>query len=144
MTAIQNDKYSIKPVHDTLYVDLKGTWNHEDTYQFISDYKKLVSRYFAQRWCCVLTVSDLELLIDEDFQVPSFKALNTWSFIKGMGAFALVTSAKNRDCLIFQFDEVMRGRHPFEAECFGSEAEADTWLKARGYQALSHLSSLSA
>ncbi len=144
MTAIQHEKYTIRPVHDTLYVDLKGTWNHEDTYQFTSDYKKLVSRYFARRWCCVLRVDQLEMLIDEDFQIPSFKALNTWSFIKGMGAFALVSSPENRDCLIFQFDEVMRGRHPFDAECFLSEDDADSWLKERGFQAFSQLSSLSA
>jgi hypothetical protein len=144
MTAIESEKYSIRPVHDTLYVDLKGTWNHEDTYQFTSDYKQLVSRYFARSWCCVFKINELEMLIDEDYQIPSFKALNTWSFIKGMGAFALVTSIENRDYLIYQFDEVLRGRHPFEASSFNAEEDADDWLKLRGFQVNGQPSSLTA
>lgn len=135
MSEVLNDKYTIRPAHDILYVSLVGSWSPNDTLRFLSDYKRQVSKYFAQEWACVMQLSELEMLIEEDFQIETFKALNTWGFIKGMGAMAIIIGHENRDHLLFQFEEILKGKQPFQTSVFRSNEEADAWLRLRGFKA---------
>lgn len=135
MSELINEKYSIRPAHDILYVSLIGSWAPSDTLRYLSDYKKQVSKYFAQEWACVMQLSDLDMLIEEDFQVETFKALNTWSFIKGMGAMAIIVGRDNRDHLLYQFEEILKGKLPFQTGVFKTNEEADEWLRLRGFKA---------
>ncbi|UZE97900.1 hypothetical protein [Alkalimarinus alittae] len=135
MSEVLNDKFTIRPVHDILYVSLIGSWSTDDTLNFVADYKRLVSKYFAQEWACVLQISDLEMLIGEDFQQETLKALNTWGYIKGMGALAIIVGHKNRDHLLFQFEEILKGKQSFQTGVFRSNEDADAWLRLRGFKA---------
>ncbi len=135
MSEILNEKYTIRPAHDILYISLLGSWSPDDTLRFLADYKKQVSKYFAQEWACVMQISDLDMLIEEGFQIETFKALNTWSYIKGMGAMAIIVGMENRDHLLFQFEEILKGKLPFQTSVFKSNDEADAWLRIRGFKA---------
>ena len=75
------------------------------------------------------------MLIEEGFQIETFKALNTWSYIKGMGAMAIIVGMENRDHLLFQFEEILKGKLPFQTSVFKSNDEADAWLRIRGFKA---------
>jgi len=135
VSEISSEKYTIRPAHDILYVSLKGSLAPDDTLRFLSDYKKQVGKYFAQEWACVTQLSELEMLIEEGFQIETFKALNTWSYIKGMGAMAIIVGNDNRDHLLYQFEEILQGKLPFQTGVFKSNDEADTWLRLRGFKA---------
>lgn len=135
MSEVSNEKYTIRPAHDILYVSLSGSLSPDDTLRFVTDYKRLVSKYFAQEWACVMQLSELEMLIGEDFQIETFKALNTWGFIKGMGAMSIIVGHKNRDHLLYQFEEILKGKQSFQTSVVRSNEEADAWLKLRGYNA---------
>ena len=131
--AENEERYSIKPVHDTLFVTLRGSWSMDNMRQFTEDYKKLVGRYFAREWACVLNIRDLELLIGEDQQIAAFKALNTWSFIKGMQAQAVILSDRNPGYLLYQFEEILKDKASFDRKVFLNERDADHWLVNKGF-----------
>jgi hypothetical protein len=134
--GIQNEEdpgFSVKPAHNVLYVELSGSWNHEKTCDYAIEYKKQVSRYFAREWACVLNLQNLEMLISEQSQIEMFRALNSWSYIKGMTAQAVVISIENRHHLLYQFEEVFNETQPFEMSIFYSEPEANSWLKSLGH-----------
>ena len=135
MSEVSCDKYSIRPAHDILYVDLKGTWTAEDTLQFVAEYKKQVSRYFAQSWACVLKIKNLDMLIDDNFQIQSFISLNTWSYIKGMSDMVIITGTQSRDMLLYQFEEIISAKQPFDMEICTNDFLADQWLRDRGFRA---------
>lgn len=124
--------YSIQPVHDVLHVRLSGSWNHDQTFAYTIDYKKQVSRYFAREWVCVLNLQNLELLISEQEQIETFRALNTWSYIKGMIALGIVISPENRDHLLYQFEEIMSDNQSYQKAIFYSDVEANHWLQKLG------------
>lgn len=124
--------YSIQPVHDVLHVRLSGSWNHDQTFAYAVDYKKQVSRYFAREWVCVLNLQDLELLISEQEQIETFRALNTWSYIKGMIALCVVISPENRGHLLYQFEEILSDNQPYQKSIFYSDIEANQWLQKIG------------
>lgn len=126
-------EYSVKPVHNVLYIELSGSWNHDQTCDYSLEYKKQVSRYFAREWACVLNLQNLEMLISENAQIEMFRALNTWSYIKGMTAQALVISMENRHHLLYQFEEIFNQKQPYETGIFYSETEANSWLKSLGH-----------
>lgn len=125
--------YDIKPAHDSLYVNLRGSWSAEVMAAFTKDYKQLVGRYFAREWACVLNISQLELLIGEQEQIAAFRALQTWSFIKGLRALAVVVSENNPSYLLYQFEEVLKEKSSFERVVVYSEREADYWLRQLGF-----------
>ena len=133
VSEIKHERYSIKPVHDILYVDLKGTWLAEDTLTFTTEFKKQVSRYFARSWACVMSIKDLDMLVDDSFQIDSFVALNTWSYIKGMSHMVIVTGSQKRDMLLYQFEEILKAKQPFSMEVFMTEFPAQQWLKDHGF-----------
>lgn len=135
MTEMPTKSYSINPVHDVLYVTLSGTWSPENTLEFVSQYKKEVSRYFAREWASVFYLNDLEMLLAEDFQIETFKALFTWSYIKGMQAMSLIVGADNRSHLLYQFEEMLQGRQPFATKVCHGNLEAGQWLRSNGFQA---------
>ena len=124
--------YSIQPVHDVLYVQLSGSWNHDQTFAYSVDYKKQVSRYFAREWVCVLNLQNLDMLISEQEQIEMFRALNTWSYIKGMIALGIVISPENRDHLLYQFEEIFNDNQPYQKAIFYSDVEANHWLQKIG------------
>ena len=131
MKVVEN-KYRIKPVHDILYVDLLGSWNPDRTYDYSLEYKKIVSRYFAREWVCVLNLQHLDLLISEPAQVETFKALNTWSYIKGMTALVVMVGIQNRHHLLYQFEEIFNDRQPYEKVVFYSDVELNAWMSDHG------------
>jgi hypothetical protein len=129
-----SSKYLIQPFHDVLSVRLSGTWNAEDTMQFSGDFKRQVSRYFAREWACVLNLKELELLVPDAYQVHAFRALNTWSYIKGMQAMAILFSPDSRSALLYQFEEILDDRQPYQRLLGQSEAEAHRWLAELGFR----------
>jgi len=125
--------FLVKPVHDILYVDMAGTWNKEQALAYTEEYKKQVSRYFAREWACVLNLQNLEMLLPETFQIETLRALNTWSFIKGMKAIAVIVSADNRSHLLYQLEEVFKGANSYATAVCHSEVEANHWLVECGF-----------
>lgn len=123
-----NQAYTINPRHDILYVDLFGSWNHEQTYQFSLDYKKQVSRYFAREWVCVLNLKKLDMLISESEQIGTFKSLLSWSYLKGMTALVAVVGIENRHYLLYQFEEILNSNQPYGQVICYSDAEVRQWL----------------
>jgi len=129
----QEKKYEIKPVHDILYVDMRGSWSPEETVEYVSEFKRLVSRYFAREWACVLNLKHLDMLISETQQISAFKALNTWAYIKGMKSLAVIVGQDNRSHLLFQFEEILKGEQSFYKSVFHNEVEANHWLTDQGF-----------
>lgn len=123
--------FSIKPVHDVLYVQLSGSWNHDLTADYSLEYKKQTSRYFAREWACVLNLQNLDMIIPEREQIETFRALNTWSYIKGMTALAIVISLENRHQLLYQFEEIFQDPQPYRTAIFYSDEEASAWLESQ-------------
>ena len=136
MSEVSCQKYRIRAVHDTLYVELMGTWAPEDTLQFLAADKKLVASYFARERGEVLCRDQLDMLIEEDFQIETFRSLFTWSFIKGLGALSVVKGPANRDHLLFQFEEILNHRQPVAVSLKNNLQEAVAWLAEEGYEIL--------
>lgn len=131
---IKTEYFSIFPEHNIVTVDLFGTWNEEQTLDFVAEFKKLVHRYFTQEWACVINLQHLDMLLSESFQIETFKALNAWSYIKGMKAISVVVSHHNRSHLLYQFEEVFKVNHPYaKAVCY-SELESSNWLEGHGFK----------
>lgn len=129
-----SSKYIIQPVRDVLYVKLDGSWNAEQTLAFSADFKRQVNRCFAREWACVFNLKDMDLLIPESYQVHAFRALNTWSYIKGMQALVLLFSHDSRSQLLFQFEEILQDRQPYLKKVCQSEVEANQWLAGLGFR----------
>lgn len=132
MSSVES-KFTINPVHDVLYVDLKGTWDPEQTQLYAAEFKRQVSRYFAREWACIWNLKELDMLLAEETQIALFKALNTWSYIKGMKAGAVIISVDNRDHLLYQVEEIFKGVQPFATTVCHSELEANHWLVEQGF-----------
>jgi len=126
--------FLIQPEKNILSIDLKGTWNEQTTLDFIAEYKLLVNRRFTQEWACVMSLQHLELLLSESFQIESFRALNAWSYIKGMKAAAVIISSNNRSHLLYQFEEIFKVNHPYATAVCHSEIEASQWLNDQGFE----------
>ncbi len=137
MKEVSCQKYNIRAEHDLLFVELQGTWTPEDTLQFMVAYKKLVSSYFAREWAAVFDIGKLEMFIEENFQIETFRSLLTWSFIKGLGALSVIKDPKSRDHLLFQFEEILNHRQPVASSLHCSVDEAVAWLAREGYEACS-------
>ncbi len=127
-------KYLIQPHHDILTVTLRGSWNAEDSLSFVSDYKKLVNHYFAREWACVFNLKQMEMLIPDAYQVHTFRALNTWSYIKGMQALVVLFSQNSRSQLLYQFEEILEDRQAYQRKVCQSEAEGYQWLADQGFR----------
>lgn len=127
-------QYVIQPMRDMLYVKLDGSWNAEQTLAFSADFKRQVNRYFAREWACIFNLKDMDLLIPESYQVHAFRALNTWSYIKGMQALVLLFSQSSRSQLLFEFEEILQDRQPYEKKVCQSEVEANQWLASLGFK----------
>lgn len=126
--------YIIQPTRDVLYVKLDGSWNAEQTLDFSADFKRQVSRYFAREWACIFNLKEMELLIPESYQIHAFRALNTWSYIKGMQALVLLFSHESRSQLLYQFEEILQDRQPYQKKVCQSEVEANQWLVGLGFK----------
>lgn len=124
--------FTLQPAQDVLYIDLFGSWNHEQTCEYSLEYKKQVSRYFAREWVAVMNLQKLDMLIEEPNQIDMFRALNTWSFIKGMTAMVVVVGIENRHHLLYQFEEIFNDKQPYQKAILYSEAEALQWLRDNG------------
>jgi len=131
--ANQEEHYIINPQHDVLYIDLKGTWSPDQTLEYVADYKRLANRYFTQEWACVMNLQSLDLLLSESFQIETFKALNAWSYIKGMRSVAVIISNSNRSHLLYQFEEIFKVNHPYETQVCFSPVQANQWLNDQGF-----------
>lgn len=131
---VKTEFFSILPEHNIVTVDLFGTWNEEQTLVFVSDFKRLVHRYFTQEWACIINLQHLDMLLSESFQIETFKALNAWSYIKGMKAISVVVSHRNRSHLLYQFEEIFKVSHPYETAVCYSELESTNWLSGHGFK----------
>ena len=129
----QDQHYDIKVQQGVLYVDFKGTWSPEETLDYVKSYKRLVNRYFTREWACVMNLQGLDMLLSETFQIETFKALNAWSYIKGMRSVAVVVSQRNRSHLLYQFEEVLKVNHPYETQVCFSEVQSNQWLVDQGF-----------
>ncbi len=130
----ESDTFRIKAEHDILKVDMLGTWNKDDTLQYVEDYKRLVNRYFTREWACVINLQSMDMLLSESFQIETFKALNAWSYIKGMKAVAVIVSLNNRSHLLYQFEEIFKVKHPYETAVCHSEVATMQWLTGQGFK----------
>jgi GTP-sensing pleiotropic transcriptional regulator CodY len=133
-SRIETSNFVIHARHDILSVDMSGTWNEDNTLEYVADYKRLVHRYFTREWACVINLKDLDMLLSESFQIETLKALNAWSFIKGMKAVSVVVSDNNRSHLLYQFEEVFKVNHPYATAVCQSEFEASQWLASQGFK----------
>jgi hypothetical protein len=131
--ANQEEHYIINPQQDVLHVDFKGTWSPEETLKYVENYKCLVNRYFTSEWACVMNLQGLDMLLSESFQIETFKALNAWSYIKGMRSVAVVISNSNRSHLLYQFEEILKVQHPYATQVCFSEIESKQWLFDQGF-----------
>jgi hypothetical protein len=74
------------------------------------------------------------MLLSESFQIETFKALNAWSYIKGMKAISVVVSHRNRSHLLYQFEEIFKVNHPYATAVCYSELESTKWLSDHGFK----------
>jgi len=130
----QQKKFVIHPESNILSIDLSGTWNQQTTLEFVESYKRIVHRFFTQEWACVMNLKNLDLLLSESFQIESFRALNAWSYIKGMKASSVIIGSKNRSHLLYQFEEIYKVNHPYATAVCHSYIEAAQWLSEQGFQ----------
>ena len=130
----QSKNFSLKPNTDIFLVDLFGTWNEETTLEFVSEFKRLANRYFTREWACVFNLQGLEMLLSESFQIETLKALNAWSYIKGMKAISVIISSKNRSHLLYQFEEIFKVNHPYNTAVCHSPIESSQWLADQGFK----------
>ena len=130
----KQEHFIINPQQKVLHVDFLGTWGPDQTLEYVEEYKRLVNRYFTQEWACVINLQDMELLLSESFQIETFKALNAWSYIKGMRSIAVIISHDNRSHLLYQFEEVFKVNHPYETQVCFSEIQATQWLIEQGFR----------
>ena len=126
--------FIIHPEHEILTIDLFGTWNEQQTLDYVAEYKRQVHRYFTREWACVINLQGLDMLLSESFQIETFKALNAWSYIKGMKAVSVLVSSKNRSHLLYQFEEIFKVNHPYATAVCHSPVEAAHWLSDQGFQ----------
>jgi hypothetical protein len=131
---VKTEFFSILPEHNIVTVDLFGTWNEQQTLDYVSEFKRLVHRYFTQEWACIINLQHLDMLLSESFQVETFKALNAWSYIKGMKAISVVVSHRNRSHLLYQFEEIFKVNHPYVTAVCYSESESTNWLAEYGFK----------
>jgi len=131
--ATQEEHYIINPQQDVLHVDFKGSWSPEETLKYVENYKRLVNRYFTSEWACVMNLQGLDMLLSEPFQIETFKALNAWSYIKGMRSVAVIISNSNRSHLLYQFEEILKVNHPYETQVCFSEIQSNQWLHDQGF-----------
>jgi len=131
--ATQEEHYIINPQQDVLHVDFKGTWSPEETLKYVENYKRLVNRYFTHEWACVMNLQGLDMLLSEPFQIETFKALNAWSYIKGMRSVAVIICNSNRSHLLYQFEEILKVNHPYETQVCFSEIQSNQWLLDQGF-----------
>ena len=126
--------FVIHPEHDILTVDLCGTWNEQQTLKYVAEYKRLVHRYFTREWGCVINLQGLDMLLSESFQIETLKALNAWSYIKGMKAISVIISSNNRSHLLYQFEEIFKVNHPYATAVCHSPVEANQWIADQGFR----------
>ena len=131
---VKTEFFSILPEHNIVTVDLFGTWNEDQTLDFVADFKRIVHRYFTQEWACIINLQHLDMLLSEPFQIETFKALNAWSYIKGMKAISVVVSHRNRSHLLYQFEEIFKVNHPYATAVCHSELESSNWLSGHGFK----------
>jgi hypothetical protein len=129
-----NQNFIICPEHDILSIELFGTWNEQQTLDYVAEYKKLVHRYFTREWACVINLQGMDLLLSESFQIETLKALNAWSYIKGMKTISVIISNNNRSHLLYQFEEIFKVNHPYTTAVCHSEIEADQWMASQGFK----------
>ena len=127
------DKFSLQPENDVLYVEMSGSWSPDTTLEFVAEYKKQVSRYFAREWAYVLNIAELEMLMSDEFQVATFKSLHTWAYIKGMQAIALIVAESNRGHLLYQFEEMLKGAGQIDTKVCQHADEAAEWLAEKRF-----------
>jgi len=130
----ETQNFIIQPEHDILTIDLFGTWNEQQTLDYVAEYKRLVHRYFTREWACVINLQGLDMLLSESFQIETFKALNAWSYIKGMKAVSVIISNNNRSHLLYQFEEIFKVNHPYATAVCHSPIAADQWLVDQGFK----------
>ena len=133
-SKIETPNFVIHAMHDILSIDMFGTWNEDNTIEFVADYKRLVHRYFTREWACVINLRGLDMLLSESFQIETLKALNAWSYIKGMKAISVVVSSNNRSHLLYQFEEIFKVNHPYATAACHSELESSQWLSSQGFK----------
>lgn len=131
---VKTEFFSILPEHNIVTVDLFGTWNEQQTLDYVAEFKRLVHRYFTQEWACVINLQHLDMLLSESFQIDTFKALNAWSYIKGMKAISVIVSHRNRSHLLYQFEEIFKVNHPYATAVCYSELESLQWLANQGFK----------
>ncbi len=131
---VKTEFFSILPKHNIVTVDMYGTWNEQQTLDFVSEFKRLVHRYFTQEWACIINLQNLDMLLSESFQIETLKALNAWSYIKGMKAISVVVSHRNRSHLLYQFEEIFKVNHPYATAVCHSELESTNWLVGHGFK----------
>ena len=131
---VETEHFRINAEHDILTIDLFGTWNEEDTLQYVEAYKRLVQRYFTREWACVVNLKGLDMLLSESFQIETFKALNAWSYIKGMKAISVIISQDNRSHLLYQFEEIFKVNHPYSTAVCHTDISATQWLSTQGFK----------
>lgn len=125
--------FSIDPEHDILHVEMRGTWNEDIAHAYVAEYKKIVGRYFAREWACVLDLRKMEMLLSEEFQINTLKALNTWSYIKGLKSMAIVVNEQVRPHLLYQFEEILMDKPDFNSRVLSNPIDARHWLKDEGF-----------
>ena len=130
----QSKKFSLQPNTDIFLIDMFGTWNEETTLEFVSEFKRLANRYFTREWACVFNLQGLEMLLSESFQIETFRALNAWSYIKGMKSVSVIISSKNRSHLLYQFEEIFKVNHPYATAVCHSAIDASQWLNDQGFK----------
>ena len=113
---VKTEFFSILPQHNIVTVDLFGTWNEQQTLEFVFEFKRIVHRYFTQEWACIVNLQHLDMLLPETFQIETFKSLNSWSYIKGMKAISVVVSHRNRGHLLYQFDILLYEYNQLKAQ----------------------------
>lgn len=126
------ERYFINAESGLLTSAVSSTWNISDTGLFILDYKKTVQRHFASEWSGIFDVTSLEMLIPDDKQIALFRALFSWSYLRGMTDLCMVVGQAHRSALLYQLEEITSASDKFNTLYFGSQEDAKHWLEVHG------------
>lgn len=95
---IVNSSYVIQAEPQTLLLRMERGWGHVDRCDFALRYKQEVCRYFVGPWSAIVDLSNVRPDNFESSDDDLWRALLSWSVLRGMQAYIFVVKADQR-CL---------------------------------------------
>lgn len=122
-------EFEIWVLENTLYAELKGTWNEEAALQFEAEFV-LAAKNLGDNWAHLVYLNDWELCDASMF--PIIERLVNWCIENGLKRAANVycqSSIKES----FVNKMVVEQQGGFVRKVFDNDADAKAWLTEEGY-----------